>query len=412
MYILKIQSCASRWLRMVSMMTLATLPLLAWYAIPLSIGLGFAIVLLLSAYTLFIRKSKINVLPSIFWLLFIYVSINWMYQNEFALWTLIPPGGWLFFIFVLALLWGVLTFDLDLLKKYMRYVVLISIALFWIQFCLKVTTGSQVFCFVPNLTGAFTYEGMSYSELAAHHLVGERPCSIFMEPSYMAHYLVTYLAIVWFGSKAKEEWLNKEILLIVISLIALKSGSGMVAFAVLTMVKIFSLFWSANIGRRLLLMFLLIPMLVFVINMYIGSEAGQMMLSRSDEFSTEGSSGFTRVVSGYLMFDQLDFKEQMIGILDFHKRFGILKPDGNLIFFANGVQTILLSLGYLGALFYLLFYASLFIKTSLASRMCIIVLLIMSLIESNYLNPFMMLLTIIPCADYYYNKKTISKICL
>lgn len=58
MYILKIQSSASRWLRMVSMMTLATLPLLAWYAIPLSIGLGFAIVLLLSAYTLFIRKPK------------------------------------------------------------------------------------------------------------------------------------------------------------------------------------------------------------------------------------------------------------------------------------------------------------------------------------------------------------------
>ena len=401
MYILKIQSSASRWLRMVSMMTLATLPLLAWYAIPLSIGLGFAIVLLLSAYTLFIRKSKINVLPSIFWLLFIYVSINWMYQNEFALWTLIPPGGWLFFIFVLALLWGVLTFDLVLLKKYMRYVVLISIALFWVQFSLKVTTGSQVFCFVPNLTGAFTYEGMSYSELAAHQLVGERPCSIFMEPSYMAHYLVTYLAIVWFSSKAKEEWLNKEILLIVISLIALKSGSGMVAFAVLIMVKIFSMFWSANQGRRLLLMFLLIPMLIFIVNMYIGSEMGQMMLSRSDEFSTEGTSGFTRVVGGYLMFDQLDFKEQMIGILDARDRFGISRFDGRLIFFANGVQTILLSLGYLGALFYLLFYVFLFKNTSLASRMCIIVLLIMSLIESNYLNPFMMILTIIPCADYY-----------
>ena len=144
-----------------------------------------------------------------------------------------------------------------------------------------------------------------------------------------------------------------------------------------------------------------------VINMYIGSETGQMMLSRSDEFSTEGSSGFTRVVSGYLMFDQLDFKEQIIGIIDIHKRFGILRQDGNLIFFANGVQTILLSLGYLGALFYLLFYASLFKRTSLASRMCIIVLLIMSLIESNYLNPFMMLLTIIPCADYYYNKSKV-----
>ena len=139
--------------------------------------------------------------------------------------------------------------------------------------------------------------------------------------------------------------------------------------------------------------------------MYIGSEMGQMMLSRSDEFSTEGSSGFTRVVGGYLMFDQLDFKEQMIGILDARDRFGISRFDGRLIFFANGVQTILLSLGYLGALFYLLFYAFLFKNTSLAPRICIIVLLIMSLIESNYLNPFMMLLTIIPCADYYSKNK-------
>lgn len=393
------------WFQKFSMAILSTLPLLAWYKIAFPVSLGYALILFLGAYSIVREHFRINVVPLTFWVVFTYICFMWIYHNDLAIWTLFPPGGWLNFIFILAIIWGVLTFNLGLLKKYMRWVVLISIALFWVQFSLKVTTGSQVFCFVPNLTGAFTYEGMSYSELAAHQLVGERPCSIFMEPSYMAHYLVTYLAIVWFSSKAKEEWLNKEILLIVISLIALKSGSGMVAFAVLTMVKIFSLFWSANLGRRLLLMFLLIPMLVFVINMYIGSETGQMMLSRSDEFSTEGSSGFTRVIGGYLMFDQLEFKEQMIGILNARDRFGLLRFDGRLIFFANGVQTILLSLGYLGALFYLLFYASLFIKTCFASRMCIIVLLIMSLIESNYLNPFMMLLTIIPCADYNYKKQ-------
>ena len=391
-------------LRTLSMLTLATLPLLAWYAIPLSIGLGFTIVLLLSIYTIFIRKFKVNVLPSVFWLLFIYVCLIWVYQHGFAIWTLIPPGGWLFFIFVLALVWGILTFDFAILKKYMRLVVLISIAFFWVQITLKVTTGTQMFCFVPNLTGSFTYEGMSYSELAAHQLAGDRPCSIFMEPSYMAHYLVTYLAVVWFGGETKGRWLNKELLLIIFSLIALKSGSGMIALAVLFAVKMFSMFWSANTGRSLLLIFLLVPIAILVIDIYMGSEMGQMMLSRSNEFSTEGTSGFTRVVGGYLMFDQLDFNEQMIGIPDAPERFGILKSDGSLIFFANGIQTILLSLGYLGALFFLIFYIVLFKKTSLASRMCIIILLVMSLIESNYLNPFMMLLTIIPCADYNYNK--------
>lgn len=392
-----------------SMAILSTLPLLAWYKIAFPVSLGYALILFFAVYSIVRGHFRINVVPSTFWIVFTYICFMWICHNDFAIWTLFPPGGWLNFIFILAILWGVQTFNLDILKKYMRWVVLISIALFWVQLSLKLTTGSQIFCFVPNLTGSFTYEGMSYSELAAHQLVGERPCSIFMEPSYMAHYLVTYLAIVWFGSKAKEDWLNKEILLIIISLIALKSGSGMVAFAVLATIKIVNMFWSADFGKRLLLMFLFIPFLVWGINTYIGSETGQMMLSRSDEFSTEGTSGFTRVVGGYLMFDQLNFKEQMIGILDARDRFGILRFDGRLIFFVNGVQTILLSLGYLGALFYLLFYASLFKRTSLPSRMCIIVLLIMSLIESNYLNPFMMLLTIIPCAEYNYNKKNIAK---
>lgn len=387
-----------------SMAVLATLPLLAWYKIPFPVGLGYALILLLGTIAIVKNRVRVNVVPLTFWLMFAYVCFMWMYHHDFSFWTLFPPGGWMFFIFVLAVIWGVLAFDIGLLKKYMRWVVLISIALFWVQFGLKVTTGSQVFCFVPNLTGAFTYEGMSYSELVTHQLLGERPCSIFMEPSYMAHYLVTYLAIVWFDSVAQKKWLNKEIILIIITLIALKSGSGMVALVVLFADKMFSMFWSASDGRRVLLIFILIPLVIFVVDIYMGSEMGQMMLSRSNEFSTEGTSGFTRVVGGYLMFDQLDFNEQMIGIPDARERFGILKFDGSLIFFANGIQTILLSLGYLGALFFLVFYIVLFKKTSLASRMCIIILLVMSLIESNYLNPFMMLLTIIPCADYNYNK--------
>ena len=387
-----------------SMAVLATLPLLAWYKIPFPVGLGYAFILLLGTIAIVKNRFRVNVIPLAFWLMFAYVCFMWMYHHDFSFWTLFPPGGWMFFIFVLAVIWGVLAFDIGLLKKYMRWVVLISIALFWVQFGLKVTTGSQVYCFVPNLTGAFTYEEMSYSELAANQLLGERPCSIFMEPSYMAHYFVTYLAIVWFDSVAQKKWLNKEIILIIITLIALKSGSGMVALAVLFAVKMFSMFWSANVGRRILLISILIPLVIFVVDIYMGSEMGQMMLSRSNELSTEGTSGFTRVVGGYLMFDQLDFNEKMIGIPDARERFGILESDGSLFFFANGIQTILLSLGYLGALFFLVFYIVLFKKTSLASRMCIIILLVMSLIESNYLNPFMMLLTIIPCADYNYNK--------
>ena len=282
--------------------------------------------------------------------------------------------------------------------------VLISAALFWVQFSLKLATGSHVFCFVPNLTGAFTYEGMSYAELVAHQMSGPRPCSIFLEPSYMAYYYVSYLALIWFETNKQEKWLNKEGILIIFSLVALKSGSGMVGLVILFAVKMFSIFWNANIIRRFIMIMLFVPLIIALIYMYVGSEMGQEMLLRTEEFSTEGASGFTRVVGGYLMFDQLTFDEQIIGIPDARNRFGIEMYDGNFIFYANGVQTILLSLGYIGALLYGLFYIILFRNTNLVSRMCIIILFVMGLLESNYLNPYMMLLTIIPCADYHFTR--------
>ena len=399
-----------RRLQKLSMLTLSALPLLAWYKIPFPVGLGYALVLFLSAYTIFVKLFRVNVFPPVFWCLFTYVCCMWIYNNDFMLWTLFPPGGWLFFLFFLALIWGVLNFDLQLLKKYMKWVVLISAALFWVQFILKVSTGSQTFCFVPNLTGAFTYEGMSYTELAAHQMQGSRPCSIFLEPSYMAYYYITYLALVWFDKNNDEKWLNKEIILVILSLLALQSGSGMVGLAILIMVKLFKLFWTANKVRRLLLITLSFPLLFGAAYLYFGSDMGQDMLSRSAEFSNEGSSGFTRVVGGFLMFDQLNLQEQMVGIPDARERFGIERWDGSYFYFANGVQMILLSLGYFGAILYFIFYTHLFRKSELSSRMCIIVLLVMALLESNYLNPYMMLLTIIPCAEYYYGKmKSINK---
>ena len=388
-------------LQKISMALLAGLPLLAWYAIPFPVGLGYALVLFLSAYSIVRAKFRINVLPLAFWCVFAYIAVVWTYRSGFQLWSLLPPGGWLFFIFFLALVWGVINFDLEHLIKYMRWVVWVSAALFWIQFILKLSTGSAMFCFVPNLTGAFTYEGMSYAELAANQLSGSRPCSIFLEPSYMAHYYVSYLALVWFAKDAKTKLLSKEIVFIIITLIALKSGSGVVALAALFAVKLFSVYWNAGNARRVALILFSIPLIVASVYFYIGSESGQNMLLRSTELSTEGTSGYTRVVAGFVMFDQLDFNEQLFGISDAKERFGLERWDGSVAFFANGFQTILLSLGYVGALLYLLFYIVLFRKVSLYSKMCLIMLLLMSLLESNYLNPFMMLLTIIPCGEYY-----------
>lgn len=387
-----------------SMAVLATLPLLAWYKIPFPVGLGYALVLLIGIIVIVKNRFKINIVPITFWIVFVYVCFMWMYNHDFSSWTLFPPGGWVFFIFVLALIWGVITFDINLFKKYMRWIVIISGVLFWIQFVMFVTTGSSHFCFVPNLTGAFTYEDFSYADIVDKHINGGMPCSIFLEKSYLAYYFLTYLALVWFETKEKGLILSKEIIFVIATLIASRSGTALIGFSILLSVKAFYMFWTANIGRRILLIVLLIPMIIGAVYYYVDSEMGQQMLNRTGELSTEGTSGYTRVVGGYMMLEQLSPEEKIVGIPDARERFGFISSRGTLVFFANGIQTILLNLGYIGAIVYLLFYVNLFRKVDITSRMSIIVLLIMSLLESNYLNPYMMLLTIIPCA-YYYNQR-------
>lgn len=388
-------------LQKVSMLVFSLLPMLAWYKIPFPVGLGYALVLIFSTYTIARSQFKINIVPFSFWVVFAYICIMWMYNHNFAMWTLFPPGGWNFFIFLLALLWGILTFNLSLLKKYMRWIILISGILFWIQFVLLYTTGSSQFCFVPNLTGAFTYEDCTYSDIVARHLEG-LPSSIFLEKSYLAYYYLTYLALIWFETDKRGKQTSWELLFVIVTLIASRSGTALVGFSILFSIKIFSIYWTADIRRRALLIIMFIPLILGVAYLYIDSEFGQTMLSRSEELSIEGSSGYTRVIAGYIMFDQLETQEKLLGISNASERFGYEKEDGNFVFYVNGVQSILLSLGYIGAVLYLLFYASIFRKVKLKSKICITVLLVMSLLESNYLNPYMMLLTIIPCAEAYY----------
>lgn len=391
-----------------SMVILATLPLLAWYKIPFPVGLGYALVLLLGTIVIIKKRFRINVVPLTFWVVFAYVCLMWMYNYDFSFWTLFPPGGWIFFIFTLALIWGVVAFNLNLLKKYMRWIVIISGVLFWIQLILLETTGSPHFCFVPNLTGAFNYEDFTYADIVKRHLSGQLPSSIFLEKSYLAYYFLTYLALIWFETKEKRKMFSKEIIFVIATLIASRSGTALIGFSILLSIKVFSMFWTANIGRRILLIALLIPMIAGSIYLYVDTEIGQEMLNRTGELSSEGTSGYTRVVGGYMMFDQLSPEEKIFGIPDARERFGFLASKGTYVFYVNGIQSILLNLGYIGALVYLLFYVNLFRKVSITSKMSIIVLLIMSLLEANYLNPYMMLLTIIPCAEIYLKRRNIS----
>lgn len=393
-------------MRKIYMFFLALYPLLYWYDVRTSISLGVWIMFLLSTVGILKYKFRFNIFQSSFWLVFVYVCSIWSYREGFALWTVFPPGGWQFFIFFLSLVGGTLFFDLHLLTKFMKWIVWISIPLFWIQFAFISITGSQHFCFVPNLTDSFTYEGFSYAQLVSKHLASNHPCSIFLEKSYMGYYLTSYLCLNLFNKGFQWKWRAKENIAIVLTLLFLRSGSGIAGLALLIISKLFSVFWNLNWSRRIALILLIIPMSIASFMIYEKTEMGQEILSRESELTAENSSGYNRVIGGYFMFEMLSPHDKMVGIHieDARKTFGFQKQDGTTIFYINGIQMILFTLGYLGLLFYILFYYNLFKSVDTLSRICILILLLFLLLESNYLSSFMTLLTIIPCGIWYHKR--------
>ena len=383
------------------MIIIALYPLLCWYDVYKPMGLGALLLLGLSGFTILKNGFRYDTIPQTFWIVCAYVCFLWSFRSSFSVFTFFPPGGWMFFTFVISITSAAFLFDLDILLKTMSCVLVVAIPLFWVQLFLLNTTGTQQFCFVPNLTGHFTYEGFSYADIVSRHLSSSYPCSIFMEKSYMAYYIVAYMSLKLFADEQKF-W-SKSNVIIILTVVMLRSGSGIVGMSILLLVKIFKQFWSGNIGRRIVMLSLLIPVIVGLFFVYQSTEAGEEIVGRQDELTSEGTSGYARVVNGYLIFDQLSLSEKITGLSAKNARetYGYEKDNGEYRLYINGFQTILITLGYVGIFLYLLFYITLFRKVNLSSKMTIITLLIMSLLESNYLNAYMTLFTVIPCGQWY-----------
>lgn len=397
----------SKILTILAMLLLALNPILSWYKIPFPLSLGPALMLGMSIVGIAARRFSFRVLPISFYAVFIYVSFKWTLDHGLQLWTLFPPGGVLFFNFILALISGILLFDIDYLKKIMMAVVFISIPLFWIQMFLLYSSGTHI-CFVPNLTGHFTYQDYSYSELRAVHLASQHPCSIFIEKSYMAYYLVSYLCLELFGKSNQNRFFSFQAALIVVTLLALRSGSGIVGLAVLLLIKAYKMFWgNSSLPKRIFMMIIGIPLVWGVFVFCTSTEAGGEIIGRSAELTTEGTSGYSRVVQGFVIYENLPSVNKITGmqrndVISYSEK--SYNTDDRL--YVNGVQEILITLGILGMLIYLIFYIEIFRKSEETGKMSIIALLVIALLESCYLNPYMILLTVIPCAQIYYNQRT------
>ena len=386
----------------IAMLLLALLPMLHWYDIGLPIGLGEFLLTLLMILAIGLGQFKLSAYPKIFYVVWIYVAINWYCYDFYPDWKGILPGGVVFFIFAINVGVGIILFNMDVLRKYMRWIVIVAIVIFWFQFAM-LHLGGTGHCFVPNLTGHFLYEDLTYPELVAKQLRSARPCAFFIEKSYMAYYMVIYLCIEFFHGNTKDILFSKLAIAIIVTLIMLQSGSGMVGMALLIVAKVLTFYWNKKTVRYLALL-LAIPVLLFFFKLYVSTDIGFAMLDRQTELSTEGTSGYTRIVEGYLYYSSLN---------DVQKLFGTSYADLNNLtylsysnrnFSLNGIQYPLIQLGIVGLILWLLFYIYVFRKTSICGKMCVLVYIVLSALEVTYLGSYMVMLTIIPCSVLYKDR--------
>lgn len=383
----------------IAMAVFALLPMLHWYDVGLPIGLGDVLIGIVSIITIVSGKFNIKAYPHAFFIVWIYIVINWYYYNAYPDLKGILPGGMVFFLFALNVGSGIVLFDIKYLSLYMRWITVVAICIFLYQFFELNLFGNR-YCFVPNFTGHFLYQDLSYDQLQSIHLSSDYPCAFFLEKSYMAYYLVIYLCIELFYIQNKNILFSPIAICIIFTLLILKSGSGLLGMIIPVGAKLLSFYRDKSFSRYFLLI-ISIPVIVLFVYIYISTELGNSMLSRQDEIYTEGTSGFQRVVYGYSFFDNLSLKNKLFGtpISEINDLIYLSYYDTR--FALNGIQTPLMQLGIIGLLLWLIFYINIYVKTSILGRVCILVLLLMSLIEVTYLGAYMTLLTVIPCSIVY-----------
>lgn len=391
----------------VAMLFLALLPLLHWYDIGAPVGLGEAIMLIFTIIAFVRSKFNVRLFPKSFYILWAYIAFNWYYNNEINFGLTLLPGGATFFFFAVICLGSIAFFNLDELYKYMRCVVMLSIPIFIFQYIMLHTMGNH-YCFVPNITGRFTYEGLLYSELVHLHHTTMSPCAFFIEKSYMAYYLVIFLCLELFYGKSRELLFSKFSLLIIFTLLILRSGSGLIGMIIPIIAKCISYYWNRSNLRYI--MIVLAPLfLAFAVYLYIGTEIGATMLERQSELTEEGTSGFTRVMHGYMYFDNLDITEKIFGTSIKNLNELIYLSYAEKRFALNGIQFPLIQLGVVGLVLWIAFYINAILKTPIIAKLSVLTLFVLSSIEVTYLGPYMVMLTVIPCSYYLRPNQNISK---
>lgn len=375
-------------IKICSMVLLALYPVLYSYMNSFSMNYGevFFIVLLPLIF-LMAKTYKILLLPPSYLVFWLYVaSLLIIDSGEFKI-TYLIPGGIAFTCFSLML--GVTSkfINVKFLYNLMKFV-FIAASIVYIMQSLDLMPSEFSRCYILPISDHLAYSNIDYDGLMDLRQYGTRPASIFLEPAYFAIYCCIFLILELFYKAGENRLFTKFSLLIIVQLLFLRSGCALLGLGTVILVK--TIFYLKYSNRPIGYFLLVIPFFLVAIYYYFSSEMGSALLERTEEFSTEGSSGYLRVFQGYFIYDYLPSLNKIFGIStaklsNMYIPFLSVRNNGEVSTFTNGFFTLLIRTGLVGFLLFVKIYVRLYKSTNNMGKASLWLLFALSLVEQVYL---------------------------
>lgn len=392
----------------IPMFLLAAFPILDYYYLGMS-SFTFANIasILLFVYTLLSGKFTFKRVPKYYYWYWVYSALQIYLIAGIGGWSDYIPGGVMLAIFSLCIFCYATYFDINLLRKYMRWIFIVASALWFLQNMVWLSTHVKISTFLP-LTNSILSNHMTYKELTLwQNEVGgeliERFSSIFSEPSHFAQYALMLLSIELFIGNNKNKLYTKFSIMIVAMLFLIQSGAGLMGMGFIAIVK---LLYILLVTRKKIYYFylaVLIPMFVIGVRWYLNSQAGSYVSERTEQLDytdeTATNSGFVRMYFGWYKYGELSPVQKLLGTS--RAAIGEMREGG----FFNGVTNVLCSQGLLGLLLLILFYAKTCKRRKPYSSVASLYMLFISLIASTYLGGLMLISAAIALGVHWKAKK-------
>lgn len=312
-------------------------------------------------------------------------------------------------LYFLFLFYGVKYFNIDYGIKLLKKVSVLSSIFLIIQFLVFLFFGYKLIGLLPGLPLSSLADA---DEFYNHQLSSRRFSSFFDEPSHYAQYVGLGLILILFLVKSEYNKLEKKISIIIIitGLLLSKSGNAYILLAV-----IIAYYYIKRLASKIdfSLFFQLVGLCISLLYL-IKTDIFKKILGRANEFSgTDGLfSGYIRVIRGYQLYDGFNLFDKIFGISGTNIKTYMLYNPGNsyldlttkLVEYVNAFQFQLIFGGLIGTFFFINFYYDIYRNGEVFVKIAMIVLIILSLMESIYNTPTWILFMIVTITKSFKNK--------